>query len=90
MLTLLGNKNWEAILQIYKNLFFNRIKDYPEDKIEQSAKVAVQERCYLEVSEAIANADIDIGKIKAEVFNVFYLDSGHSWRGGPFGDQRND
>ena len=48
-------------------MFFSKIKDYPEYKIENIAKVAVQQRCYIEVAEAKANADINIDKIEAEV-----------------------
>ena len=58
MLGLLESKNWEAVLAISNTLFFDRIKDYPQYKKEAIAKIAVEERCYLQVAEAIANSDI--------------------------------
>ena len=47
MIKLFETKNWEAMLAIYNALFYARIKDYPNEKREAIAKVAVEQRCYL-------------------------------------------
>ena len=67
MMAVFESNNWQALLQSYNKLFFSRAKDYPEERKEAVVKAAIKERCYLHVSEAIANSDIDIEKIKAEV-----------------------
>ena len=42
MLNLFETKSWEAMLAIYNTLFFARIKDYPQEKKEAIAKIAVE------------------------------------------------
>ena len=55
------------MMAIYNAMFFVKIKDFPNEKKEALAKVAIEQRCFLQVAEAVANADIDKEKIKAEV-----------------------
>ena len=67
MLTMLEEKNWEAMMAIFNAMFFAKIKDFSNEKKEALAKYAMEQRCFLEASEAAANADVDKEKVKAEV-----------------------
>jgi hypothetical protein len=44
---------------------------------------SLRQNCYVDVMHALANADIDIDKIKAKVIDFFYLGFDDSWQARP-------
>ena len=66
---LIKTKNWQAIEGIYQQYFFSGLDISKEDS-EASAKLATEQRNYLECIEANLNSDIDISKVKAEVHKL--------------------
>jgi pimeloyl-ACP methyl ester carboxylesterase len=64
---LMGKEDAAALTQLYDNLLFKFIKDFPQEKKDIVVRGAFKQRCYLELMETMANSDIDVSKIKAEV-----------------------
>lgn len=60
-------------------MLYPKMPEYPEDKKKLMALDPFDQRCYVELLEALANSDIDVNKIKTKVTNIFYLDSADSW-----------
>ena len=66
--------------QIYDLLLFSKMQSYPQEKKARLVEGPFRQRCYPELLYALANSDIDIEKIKAEVLFKKILDSDDTWK----------
>jgi len=53
--------------QIYESLLFTYCQHLSKEKKMVIVEGCFKQRCYVELMESLANADIDLSKVKAEV-----------------------
>ncbi len=67
MQSVIESKNKEALKQIFQSVLLTHAKEFPIEKYQPMMDGSLQQKCYINVMHALANTDINIKAIKAEV-----------------------
>ena len=67
MIKVLETKNAAKMSEVYELLIFSHIKDMTKELKEKILKGSFEQRCYVDLLISLANSDIDVSKIKADV-----------------------